>query len=98
MRKQISSIDPSTTGAISELIVAIDLMKQGFGVYRAISPSCYADLIAIKDDDIKQYEVRTGQYFIKKNGDMVLNYPKVRTANKLLAIYTALDNKIHYID
>ncbi len=53
-------VAPSTRGAISELIVAADLMARGFHVFRALSPSCPCDLAVIKDGTLVRIEVRTG--------------------------------------
>jgi hypothetical protein len=49
-----------TTGAASELIVCADLLKKGFHVFRAQSPACPCDLIAMKRHGILRIEVRTG--------------------------------------
>lgn len=61
-----------TTGAIQELVVSIDLMKKGYEVFRALSPSCSHDLIATKDKQCLRLEVRTG-YLMPNNK---LYYPK----------------------
>ena len=49
-----------TTGAINELLVATDLMKRGVGVFRALSPSCQCDLVALVDGKLLRVEVTTG--------------------------------------
>jgi hypothetical protein len=49
-----------TIGAMSELLVAADLMKGGWSVFRALSPACFCDLVAYKDDQCRFLEVRTG--------------------------------------
>lgn len=86
-------ISRSTVGAISELMVCIDLMKKGYSVYKAISPNCFSDLIAIKNEKVFQMEVKTGRY-TKTNK---INYPNGNTAGKSIVVYTYRDNKIHYI-
>lgn len=48
-----------TTGAISELRVAIDLMSKGYDVFRALSPSCSCDLAILKEGKLLKIEVRT---------------------------------------
>ena len=50
---------PATTGAISELKVAVDLLSIGYHIFRAESPSCPCDLIALKNGKIFAVEVRT---------------------------------------
>lgn len=49
----------ATTGAISELRVAVDLMVKGYDVFRALSPSCPCDLAILKDSKLLRIEVRT---------------------------------------
>ena len=53
-------IPSGTTGAISELSVSSKLLLKGYSVFRALSPSCFCDLIAIKDNIRLSIEVRTG--------------------------------------
>ena len=55
-----SGLPTGTVGAISELLVAGDLLKKGYGVFRSVSPSCYCDILAIKNGEISEVEVRTG--------------------------------------
>ena len=43
-------LSTATVGAISELVVCVDLAKKGYEVFRAISPSCSCDLIARKNN------------------------------------------------
>jgi len=55
-----------TTGAMHELVASIELMRAGFHVFRALSPHCLCDLIALKDKMILRIEVKTG--LRNKNG------------------------------
>src|SRR5690242_10258699 len=43
---QLSS---GTAGTVGELFVTVDLLKRGYHVFRAVSPSCPCDLIALRD-------------------------------------------------
>lgn len=102
MRKKIIKdgevdISPGSKGDLSELLVCIDLMKKGYEVYRAVSPASYCDLLAIKGEEIKKIEVRTGFYYESVKGDKRLQYPKKRTENKEVIVVTYSDNKLHYI-
>lgn len=56
----------ATTGAISELRVAVDLLAKGYDVFRALSPSCPCDLAILKDGKLVKMEVRTS--FISVSG------------------------------
>lgn len=49
-----------TVGAISELVVGADLLRQGYEVFRALSPACSCDLLALKGGVMIRLEVRTG--------------------------------------
>ena len=62
-RYQLTSgldVSRGTVGAISELAVSIDLLTKGYEVFRALSPSCSCDLLAMKDGEIVRVEVRSG--------------------------------------
>ena len=59
-KKDGIKIPTGTTGAISEFFASNDLLKKGYDVYRALSPSCFCDLIVHKNGDIKKVEVKTG--------------------------------------
>lgn len=50
---------PVTTGAISELRVAVDLLARGYNVFRALSPASPCDLAILKDNKLLRVEVRT---------------------------------------
>lgn len=53
------SADTSTTGAIGELQVAVDLLRLGYQVFRAMSPSCPCDLVVMKNGKAVRVEVKT---------------------------------------
>jgi len=61
------TIPCATTGAISELIVSVNLLQKGYEVYRALSPACSCDLAIFRKGTLLQIEVRTG-YRNKLNG------------------------------
>jgi hypothetical protein len=78
-RKRIvyQNISTGTIGAIHELVVCTDLMTKGFDVFRAVSQSCFIDLVAIKNGNILKIEVTTGTFthagalsYPKKNFDL----------------------------
>ena len=52
-------IKNGTTGALSELLVAADMMRQGYDVFRAESPHAPFDLVAYRDSAFTRVEVRT---------------------------------------
>lgn len=54
------SLPTGTSGAMSELLVAAELMRDGWTVFRGMSPCGFCDLVAVKDDAVRMIEVRTG--------------------------------------
>lgn len=67
-------ISPGTVGAIAELIVAVDLMKRGYHVFRSMSPSCPYDLITFRGDEVRRFEVKTAYKTLSGR----LYHPKLR--------------------
>jgi len=53
------STSTSTIGATSELLVAADLLRRGFEVFRAVSPTCSCDLGVLRDGRFLRVEVKT---------------------------------------
>jgi len=56
-------MSPGTCGAASELVACAYLMRAGYEVFRAVSPSTSCDLIACRDGVTKRVEVRSGRYY-----------------------------------
>jgi hypothetical protein len=56
-----SGLDLSTgsVGALAELIVASDLLRRGYDVFRALSASCSCDLMIVARDERLRVEVRS---------------------------------------
>src|SRR3990167_2971874 len=86
-----SGIPSSTVGAISELIVAVDLMQKGWEVFRSLSPSCSCDLAILKNGKLVRIEVKTGRF--TTNGRP--QYPKNNIKADIVAVN--INSKIHYI-
>ena len=63
----VSNLSRSTTGALHELVASIDLMRQGYEVFRALSPATSCDLIILKAHKLLRVEVRTAQKPINSN-------------------------------
>ena len=89
-------IVPGALGAISELIVATDLMRRGFEVFRPLSPCCPCDLAFLrKDGTLTRVEVRTGRD--TPTGKVSLaTLPKDSDRYELLAVVVADDWRIIY--
>jgi Holliday junction resolvase len=95
-KKTQKTILPSgTTGAMSELMISADLMKHGYDVFRALSPSCYCDIIATRSDGSLRIEVRTGY----RNQSGKVGFPKNTNGDiDAFAVYIREDNSIHYFN
>lgn len=85
-------IPTSTVGAMSELIVAVDLMKLGKHVFRALSPSCPCDLVILEGGKLITVEVRTGVRL--KSGS--LSYRKDRMQSTVFGIVVHGEEKVVY--
>ena len=57
-----SGLPSGTIGALGEYRVIIDLLRRGFEVFHAASPSASCDLAVLKSNILYRVEVRTGKY------------------------------------
>ena len=55
-----SMLPSATVGAIHELVVAVDLLRRGYNVFRALSPACPCDLAVLQNGKLVRVEVTTG--------------------------------------
>lgn len=78
----------ATVGALSELTASVDLMKKGYHVFRALSPSCPHDLVIIKDDKTITIQVRTAS--ILPSGIIFCN--KSNMTSDILAMVIGTEN------
>ena len=90
-RKGLLTSNCGTEGTLGELIVAADLMRRGYQVFRAISPSCDYDLIILKGTHLLKVEVTKGY---RDKG--VLRWPKHYKAYDVLAVWE-INSTITYI-
>jgi len=61
----IPRLSSGTTGAISELVAAADLMRHGYHVFRALSPNCPSDLVIYRT---VRYTTRIGTSATSRSG------------------------------
>lgn len=93
-----NSIPTGTVGAISEILVSAYLMKRGYSVFRALSPSCMCDLIIFKDNIFNRIEVRTG-YKSLVTGN--ISFPGKDTdigKQDMFAIYIRASDEVLFFD
>lgn len=87
-----SKVPTGTTGAIHEILVAADLMRRGYHVFRAMSPASPCDLAILGDGRLVRVEVTTGHRSVRGN---LTHPPKKPGTHDLLAIVEK-DGKITY--
>jgi len=81
---------------MSELFVCAELLRLGFAVFRAVSPACFCDLIAIKDGRHIEVEVRTG-YRSPSSGK--ISFPsKPDEKNDVYAVYERNEARVYFFD
>lgn len=96
MNSELQQIKHSTgvRGAISELLVAADLLERGYEVFRAVSQSCSCDLVATKPNVFLSIEVRTGKRLLHGN----LNHSRNNVRAMILAVVCHNeDDMIYYV-
>lgn len=88
-------IAPASVGAIGELQVSADLLAKGYSVYRSVSPSAPADLVALKNGECVLVEVTTGF----RNGNGALGYKRHDHCAHIFDVVAVVerDGKITYI-
>ena len=69
-------------------------MERRYSVFRAVSPSCFCDLIAIKNKTILNIECRTGYETMATNGVAFLK--DTHGEIDCFAVYTHHNKKISY--
>ena len=88
------NVTTTMIGAVAELAISSDLYANGYHVYRSLTSNGPVDLIAVKEQNIRMIEVRTGWY--TKYG--VLSFSKDRSKQATeFAVFIHSDKTIHYI-
>lgn len=62
----LPGVSSGTVGAIAELVVTVWLFRRGWSVFRAVSPACKCDLIAMRNGALLRVEVATA--YLSKSG------------------------------
>lgn len=85
----------STVGAMHELVVAVDLMKRRYSVFRAMSPNSPCDLAVLRSGILLNIEVTTGC----RTSTGLLTYPPHRSPAAHFDVIAVVekDGKITYI-
>ena len=92
LRGAYPELPSGTVGAISELRAATDLMRRGYHVFRAISPTSPSDLAILKDGQLILIEVRTAYWNRARTSR---TYPKALMRSDAFALVIG-DEPVHY--
>ncbi len=92
----IKNIPTGTVGCLAEMLVSVELMEKGYSVFRALSPTCFCDLISVKDGKMLRIEVRTG--YINGSTGKVLFPLKKRGEIDIFAVYIRSIKSVKYYD
>lgn len=87
------SKNKGATGAASELLVAADLLRRGYHVFRSVAPDGACDLLILQGKSVLRIEVKTAY----RNRDGTIGWPNVvrqEGRHDILAIAVAGD--VHY--
>lgn len=94
----VDGVPRNTIGAGHELLACLDLMRKGYNVFRAISPSAPCDVILLDKDNLKtlRVEIRT----CRVNDDGSISFSGGLKGNEKFDIYAAVlhDGRIEYFD
>jgi len=99
-RESYRSLNPplglpsGTVGAISELLVAVDLMRRGLHVFRCLSPHGPCDLAVLSNGTLKKVEVTTGSR--SRSGKLFTPSKSPKHDFDVLAIVERNTSVIHY--
>ena len=85
----------ATVGTIQELRVSVDLLRRGWEVFRALSPSASCDLLILKNNKMIKLEVRTGYEGLGGGNTKRLTYPVNNIKTEYIAL--GLPEKIVYL-
>jgi hypothetical protein len=89
-------------GASSELIACAYFLREGYEVFRNVSPVGKRDLVIFKDGKFTSIDVTTGKYHVCKNGQInkYTHAGKLRTCKQLkINVATVYpDNRVEITD
>jgi len=83
------------TGAISELLVCIDLIRRSYYVFRSLTSNCPCDLLAMKDGKVLKIEVKTASKS-KVTGKILPDFTKLPW-HEFDVFAAVIDGEVQYI-
>jgi serine/threonine protein kinase len=88
-----SNCSSGAAGAISKLLIAADLLKRGYAVFRALSPSCPCDLAILHNGQLLAVEGRTGYAHRITN---TVTFAKLKTEADIYGVYVHRTREARY--
>ena len=85
-------ISTKTSGCISEMLAAADLMARGWKVFFPINSHGHHDIVAAKGDMLKSFEVRSGT----KNKDFALRFRRDKELRSDFYAVVIRDGPVEY--
>lgn len=87
-------LSTGTVGAIAELFVAADMLRRGYNVFRAVSPSSPVDIVAVSRLGVSlRVEVKTGSKAV--DGRLIFGRGD-NSKYDVLAVYIPSDGAVAY--
>lgn len=83
----------SHLGAAAELAVAAELLRDGFDVFRSVSPAAVCDLLVLRDGKLWRVEVTSGN----RNPSGALTHPTKTDGFDALAVYVHAEQKTFWL-
>jgi hypothetical protein len=94
-RTPFKHLSTGQVGAMTELMVCVDLIKRGYEVFRAVSPASSCDIAILKNNQLLRIEVKTGYRYL--NGAIGSGYGENQKGRfDILAIVIHKTNEIIY--
>lgn len=90
-------LQTSLTGAVSELVVCIDLLRRGYDVYRSVAATGACDVIALKRGCSAPCRVEVKTATKGRYGDLKFNVPEwQKDCHDVVALTVLRDGSIEY--
>lgn len=80
-------MDKKHKGALAELKACAWLLKQGYEVYRNVSPFGPYDIVAWKNAKFETIDVKTASSYITKKGELRYYHPERAQEDAKLIVY-----------
>lgn len=87
-----NNLSTGTVGAIGELFISNYFLRQGWSVFRSVSPSCFCDIIVAKGNRLYKVECRVGVRHNENNKIMFAT--KISNEADIFAVYIPFEESV----